>query len=131
MVSREELLKIARSEEFLEAVTVELTKRPHLLRMITEAALGKVATKEDIERVRKELREDIERVRREMREDIEKLRREVKGDIAALDRRVDGLSDRVSRLEGSVSLLIRLFIAFNVPILVGIIGILLKMAFAS
>jgi len=37
------------------------------------------------------------------------------------------LENRVSKLEGEISLFIKLFIAFNVPILVGIIGILLKM----
>jgi aspartyl-tRNA synthetase len=47
----QELLEIAKSREFLVAVTVELMKHPDLLKMISEAALGRVATKEDIEKL--------------------------------------------------------------------------------
>ena len=43
-----------------------------------------------------------------------------------MEARISDLDGRVDRLEGQMSLLIKLFIAFNIPILVGIIGILLK-----
>ncbi len=69
--------------------------------MTTASILRDVAAKEDLR--------DLE----------DKLRREVKD-----------LSQRVSRLGSSIGLLVRLSIAFNVPMLIGIIGILLKMIFA-
>lgn len=35
----------------------------------------------------------------------------------------------MARLEGRIDLLIRVFVGFNVPLLVAVIGILLKMIF--
>jgi len=35
----------------------------------------------------------------------------------------------IGRLEGRMSLFVKLFIAFNLPILLGIIGMLLKLVF--
>ena len=39
------------------------------------------------------------------------------------------MKQRVARIEGQLDLFIKLFIVFNLPILLGIIGILLKMIF--
>ncbi|MEM2209404.1 MAG: hypothetical protein QW755_06050 [Nitrososphaerota archaeon] len=64
------------------------------------------------------------------KEDIEKLRLATKEDINRLDERINGLDKRVTRLEGQMSLFIKLFITFNLPILLGIIGILLKLIFS-
>ena len=66
------------------------------------------------------------------KENLEKLRLEVR-DLrdyihTRLESRIDGLEQRIARLEGMVSLFIKLFIAFNVPLLIAVIGILLKMA---
>ena len=77
MVSREELLEIAKSREFLTAVAVELTKHPDLMRMIAEAALGRVAMKEDLDKLRSEMREEIGKLREEFREGIRALREDI------------------------------------------------------
>jgi septal ring factor EnvC (AmiA/AmiB activator) len=70
-----------------------------------------VATKEDIENLRKATKEDIESLGRA---------------IKALEERVSSLEQMVARVEGQLSLLVRVFIAFNLPTLIGIIGILLR-----
>lgn len=67
----------------------------------------------------------MKNVRSEFRREINSLRE----DVNNLRSIVVNLSERVSRLEGSMSLFVKLFIIFNVPILIGIIGILLKMIF--
>jgi hypothetical protein len=36
------------------------------------------------------------------------------------------LGEKMARIEGELSLFIKLFIAFNVPLLVGVIGLLLE-----
>ncbi|MHA1595051.1 MAG: hypothetical protein ACTSXX_09975 [Candidatus Baldrarchaeia archaeon] len=84
MVSREELLEIARSREFLTAVAVELTKHPDLMRMIAEAALGRVAMKEDVDKLRSEMREEIGKLREEMGKLGEELRGEFRESMKAL-----------------------------------------------
>ncbi|MEM2178633.1 MAG: hypothetical protein QW272_07435 [Candidatus Methanomethylicaceae archaeon] len=57
------------------------------------------------------------------REDIEKLR-------IATKEGINGLDKRMTRLEGQMNLFIKLFITFNLPILLGIIGILLRLIFS-
>jgi archaellum component FlaC len=88
--------------------------------------------KKEIESVKNELRKEIEDVRneldstrKELRKEIESVRGELKGEIDGLRKDILDIRDRVSRLEGQMALFVRLFIAFNVPILVGVIGTLL------
>jgi len=52
-----------------------------------------------------------------------------KNDMRELRNRINLLGQRVTRIEGQLNLFIKLFIVFNLPILLGIIGILLKMIF--
>ena len=75
---------------------------------IINAVLADVATKKDLER----LEERIERR------------------ISALENRVNSIEARLARLEGQMNLFVRLFIAFNLPTLIAVIGILLRMVFA-
>ena len=121
-----------------------LVTEPDIRLAIINAIMRDVATKEDMEKLRVAMKEDMEKLRIATKEDIarletvtkedmEKLRTAMKEDISRLETRISGLEtrinsldSRVSRLEGQMSLLIKLFIAFNIPILVGIIGILLK-----
>jgi gas vesicle protein len=79
----------------------------------------------ELDSARKELRKEIEGVREELKKEIESVREELKGEIDGLRKDVLDIRDRVSRLEGQMALFVRLFIAFNVPILVGVIGTLL------
>jgi Holliday junction resolvase RusA-like endonuclease len=91
----------------------------------------RAATKEDIENLRKATKEDIENLRKTTKEDIENLRKTTKEDIGRLEARINSLDVRISRLEGQMSLFVKLFIAFNLPILLGIIGMLLKLVFTG
>jgi len=91
----------------------------------------RTATKEDIENLRKATKEDIENLRKATKEDIENLRKTTKEDIGRLEARINSLDVRISRLEGQMSLFVKLFIAFNLPILLGIIGMLLKLVFTG
>ncbi len=94
------------------------------------------ATRQDIEKLREETKQDIERLRQEIKQEIEKLREETRRDIEKLNERISMLEERVSRLEervakveGGLNLLVKMFIAFNVPLLIAVIGIMLKMIF--
>lgn len=80
-----------------------LIAEPDVRLAIINAVIKDVATKEDIARL-------------ETR-------------INNLEARISSLEGRVSRLEGQMNLFIKLFIAFNLPILLGIIGMLLKLVF--
>ena len=63
------------------------------------------------------------------KEDIKELRKNIGDEINSLRDGINLLKQRVARIEGRLDLFIKLFIVFNLPILLGIIGILLKMIF--
>jgi len=79
-----------------------LISEPDVRLAVINAVIRDVATKSDVEALRRELREEMGR----------------------LDKRIDGLDQRVARLEGSISLFTKLFVAFNLPLLVSVIAAL-------
>lgn len=91
-----------------------LVIEPDVRLAIINAVLRDVATKNDINTLRNEMRDEIGKLRNE---------------ISDLKRDIEKLNERTSRLEGQVNLLIKIFITFNLPILIAIIGILLKLIF--
>jgi len=103
--------------------------------------------RDEMNRVRSELKSDIEGLRKDLlnlsdrvgkleerMDRLEERMDSLEGRMDRLEERMDRLEERVSRLEERVSrveahilLFTRLFIAFNVPILVGVVGTLLIM----
>ena len=115
-----------------------LVVEPDVRLAIINALIRDVATKEDIEKLRAATKEDIENLRKATKEDIGKLEARINSleavtreDIGRLEARINSLDVRISRLEGQMSLFVKLFIAFNLPILLGIIGMLLKLVFTG
>jgi chromosome segregation ATPase len=119
---------------------------------IINAVLADVATKSDLEKLEAATRRELENLRAEMKAEMEKLEERLRNDfrseiqrevrrledrisalenrIAALENRVNSIEERLARLEGQMDLFVKLFIAFNLPTLIAVIGILLKMVFA-
>jgi septal ring factor EnvC (AmiA/AmiB activator) len=105
----EELRKDEKLEdEFMTFIAERVALKPNIRGVILSAVLREVATKEDIEKLRKEIRG------------------EMNTRFSSLEQRISSLEQEMSKIEGQLSLLIRVFIAFNLPILIGIIGILLR-----
>ena len=114
-----------------DLVVEELLKDRRLRREILLAIARETVTRDDIRmlreevlRVERELRGEVARVEKELRAEIARVERELRSEMARMEKT---LLERVARVEGQLSLFIRLFIAFNVPLLVAVIGILLKM----
>jgi chromosome segregation ATPase len=119
---------------------------------IINAVLADVATKSDLEKLEAATRRELENLRAEMKSEMEKLEERLRNDfrseiqrevkrledrisalenrISALENRVNSIEERLARLEGQMDLFVKLFIAFNLPTLIAVIGILLKMIFA-
>ena len=126
-----------------------LVSEPEVRLALVSAVLREVATRSDLERLGDKLEDRAARLEGRMdgieermdriEERITRLEERVErleGRITGLENRVTRLEDRVARLEGRIeriegvlSLFVKLFIAFNLPILLGVIGILLKMVF--
>jgi chromosome segregation ATPase len=119
---------------------------------IINAVLADVATKSDLEKLEAATKRELENLRAEMKAEMEKLEERLRNDfrseiqrearrledrisalenrISALENRVNSIEERLARLEGQMDLFVKLFIAFNLPTLIAVIGILLKMVFA-
>jgi chromosome segregation ATPase len=126
---------------------------------IINAVLADVATKSDLEKLEAATKRELENLRAEMKAEMEKLEERLRSEmgkleerlrseiqrevrrledrisalenrISALENRVNSIEERLTRLEGQMDLFVKLFIAFNLPILIAVIGILLKMVFA-
>jgi septal ring factor EnvC (AmiA/AmiB activator) len=123
----EELRKDEKLEdEFMTFIAERVALKPNIRGVILSAVLREVATKEDIEKLRDETREEIEKLREEIRGEMNTRFSSLEQKISSMDQRISSLEQRMSKIEGQLSLLIRIFIAFNLPILIGIIGILLR-----
>jgi chromosome segregation ATPase len=127
-----------------EKLIEELEKDPKIRRRLAElmvtdsdvrlaiinAVLADVATKSDLEKLEATTKRELENLRVEMKAEMGKLEERLERRISALESRVNSIEERLARLEGQMSLFVKLFIAFNLPILIAVIGILLRMIFS-
>ncbi len=123
-----------------EKLIEELEKDPKIRRRLAElmvtdsevrlaiinAVLADVATKSDLERLEEKLTNEIRREVGRLEERISAL----ESRIETLENRVNSIEARLARLEGQMNLFVRLFIAFNLPTLIAVIGILLRLVFS-
>jgi polyhydroxyalkanoate synthesis regulator phasin len=117
----EKLLEELKSDEkvreaFLAFVAEGVARDRRARLVMLQGLLREVATKSDVESTRNELRAEIEALRSEFREEVK-----------SLEARISSLEQRVARLEGSINLFIKLFIAFNLPLLVSVIAALVAL----
>jgi chaperonin cofactor prefoldin len=127
-----------------EKLIEELEKDPKIRRRLAElmvtdsdvrlaiinAVLADVATKSDLEKLEAATKRELENLRVEMKAEMGKLEERLERRIYALESRVNSIEERLARLEGQMNLFVKLFIAFNLPILIAVIGILLRMIFS-
>lgn len=114
-VGRQLLEELRRDEELRRMLAEELIsealRHRELRRTMLVALSREMARKEDIGSVK---------------EEIDNLRKEIISRFVSLENRVSMIETRMSIIEGQLSLLVKIFLVFNVSILIGIIGILLK-----
>jgi septal ring factor EnvC (AmiA/AmiB activator) len=127
-----------------EKLIEELEKDPKIRRRLAElmvtdsdvrlaiinAVLADVATKSDLEKLEVATKRELEKLEERLRSEMGKLEERLERRISALESRVNSIEERLARLEGQMDLFVKLFIAFNLPILIAVIGILLRMIFS-
>ncbi len=127
-----------------EKLIEELEKDPKIRRRLAElmvtdsdvrlaiinAVLADVATKSDLEKLEAATKRELEKLEERLRSEMGKLEERLERRISALESRVNSIEERLARLEGQMGLFVKLFIAFNLPILIAVIGILLRMIFS-
>jgi uncharacterized protein YlxW (UPF0749 family) len=127
-----------------EKLIEELEKDPKIRRRLAElmvtdsdvrlaiinAVLADVATKSDLEKLEAATKRELEKLEERLRSEIQREVKRLEDRISALENRVNSIEGRLARLEGQMNLFVKLFIAFNLPILIAVIGILLRMIFS-
>ena len=91
-ISAGEIVKLLKSDkDALRELSAAIASEPELRLAVINAVIADVATKQDLQQLRQELREEISQLRQEMRgeitatkQDIQQLRQELKGEIAQL-----------------------------------------------
>jgi predicted nuclease with TOPRIM domain len=104
---------------------------------IINVVLADVATKSDLEKLEAATKSELEKLEERLRSEIQREVKRLEDRISALENRISALEnrfnsieERLTRFEGQMGLFVKLFIAFNLPTLIAVIGILSKMVFS-
>ena len=97
--TQEAILEAIKNETVLKAIAVELTKRPEILYTITEAALGRIATKEDIKELRIEITRQISEMKNDLKAYVDARYDDLTARIDSLDKCIDALDKRIDSLD--------------------------------
>jgi DNA repair exonuclease SbcCD ATPase subunit len=100
-LSAGEIVRLLKSDrDALRELAVAVASEPELRLAVINAVLADVATKQDIQQMRQELKGEMAQLRQELREEISQLREETKEEIAQLRQHVDG---EISKLRGEIA----------------------------
>jgi DNA repair exonuclease SbcCD ATPase subunit len=100
-LSAGEIVRLLKSDrDALRELAVAVASEPGLRLAVINAVLADVATKQDIQQMRQELKGEMAQLRQELREEISQLREETKEEIAQLRQHVDG---EISKLRGEIA----------------------------
>jgi predicted nucleic acid-binding Zn-ribbon protein len=100
-LSAGEIVRLLKSDrDALRELAVAVASEPELRLAVINAVLADVATKQDIQQMRQELKGEMAQLRQELREEISQLREETKEEIAQLRQHVDG---EMSKLRGEIA----------------------------
>jgi tRNA U34 5-carboxymethylaminomethyl modifying GTPase MnmE/TrmE len=83
-ISAGEIVKLLKSDkDALRELSAAIASEPELRLAVINAVLADVATKQDLQQLRQELKGEMAQLRQEMKEEIAQLRMELRGDITA------------------------------------------------
>jgi uncharacterized protein involved in exopolysaccharide biosynthesis len=109
-LSAGEIVKLLKSDkDALRELSAAIASEPELRLAVINAVLADVATKQDLQQLRQELREEISQLSQEMRgeitatkQDIQQLRQELKGEMAQLR---EETKEEIAQLRQEIGLL--------------------------
>jgi flagellar biosynthesis GTPase FlhF len=83
-ISAGEIVKLLKSDkDALRELSAAIASEPELRLAVINAVIADVATKQDLQQLRQELKGEMAQLRQEMKEEIAQLREELRGDITA------------------------------------------------
>jgi flagellar biosynthesis GTPase FlhF len=109
-ISAGEIVKLLKSDkDALRELSAAIASEPELRLAVINAVLADVATKQDLQQLRQELKGEMAQLRQEMKEEIAQLREELRGDITATKQDFQQLRrelrEEISQLREEIGLL--------------------------
>jgi flagellar biosynthesis GTPase FlhF len=109
-ISAGEIVKLLKSDkDALRELSSAIASEPELRLAVINAVLADVATKQDLQQLRQELKGEMALLRQEMKEEIAQLRMELRGDITATKQDFQQLRrelrEEISQLREEIGLL--------------------------
>jgi flagellar biosynthesis GTPase FlhF len=109
-ISAGEIVKLLKSDkDALRELSAAIASEPELRLAVINAVLADVATKQDLQQLRQELKGEMAQLRQEMKEEIAQLRMELRGDITATKQDFQQLRrelrEEISQLREEIGLL--------------------------
>jgi flagellar biosynthesis GTPase FlhF len=109
-LSAGEIVKLLKSDkDALRELSAAIASEPELRLAVINAVLADVATKQDLQQLRQELKGEMALLRQEMKEEIAQLRMELRGDITATKQDFQQLRrelrEEISQLREEIGLL--------------------------
>jgi flagellar biosynthesis GTPase FlhF len=109
-LSAGEIVKLLKSDkDALRELAVAVASEPELRLAVINAVIADVATKQDLQQLRQELKGEMAQLRQEMKEEIAQLREELRGDITATKQDFQQLRrelrEEISQLREEIGLL--------------------------
>jgi flagellar biosynthesis GTPase FlhF len=109
-ISAGEIVKLLKSDkDALRELSAAIASEPELRLAVINAVLADVATKQDLQQLRQELKGEMALLRQEMKEEIAQLRMELRGDITATKQDFQQLRrelrEEISQLREEIGLL--------------------------
>jgi cell shape-determining protein MreC len=125
-LSAGEIVKLLKSDkDALRELAVAVASEPELRLAVINAVLADVATKQDLQQIRQELKEEIAQLREETKEEIAQLRQE----IGLLRQHVDSEISQLRRdmntnFRWTVGLIIAVWGTTVIPLLMRLAGVI-------
>jgi gas vesicle protein len=125
-LSAGEIVKLLKSDkDALRELAVAVASEPELRLAVINAVLADVATKQDFQQLRQELREEIAQLREETKEEIAQLRQEIGLLRQHVDSEISQLrQDMNTNFRWTVGLIIGIWGTTVIPLLMKIAGII-------
>jgi hypothetical protein len=116
---------IVQNKPALRKLALAIVNDSDLRLAVINSIIRDVATKSDLDSLRKEIDQKMDSLRKEIDQKMDSLRKEIDQKMDSLRKDANSMESRIARIEGQMGLII----GINVAVLVAVIGVLIRLIF--
>jgi chromosome segregation ATPase len=116
---------IVQNKPALRKLALAIVNDSDLRLAVINSIIRDVATKSDLDSLRKEIDQKMDSLRKEIDQKMDSLRKEIDQKMDSLRKEANSMESRIARIEGQMGLII----GINVAVLVAVIGVLIRLIF--